>query len=311
MAPALSDSWKATLPCTRAEAEAVAADISQLVLFETTPVLMTREPDPVRPEEWLLEAFFDEEPGGETLSALKALAPSAGDAEPAVERLSEEDWVTLSQAGLEPISAGRFFVHTPAHRDKIPPDAVPLEIDAGRAFGTGQHETTTGCLMALDRLKTMGGQFSNILDLGTGTGLLAFAALKLWPTARAAASDIDPVSIEVTRENAAINHVRLGRGRGQVELAVAPGLDHPRLKARGPYDLIIANILAGPLIELAPAVAKALQAGGRLILAGLLDHQAGRVAAAYRRQGLMLSSSIVRGDWPTLVMRKRKSLGWR
>lgn len=307
----MSDSWKASLPCTKAEAEAVAADISQLVLFETTPVLMTREPDPTRPEEWLLEAYFDEEPGAETLSALKTLTPSAADAEPVVEKLSDDDWVTLSQQGLEPIHAGRFFVHTPAHRDKVPAEAVALEIDAGRAFGTGQHETTTGCLMALDRLKATGGHFSNILDLGTGTGLLAFAALKLWPAARVTASDIDPVSIEVTEENAGINRIALGRARGQVELAVAPGLEHTRLKARAPYDLIIANILAGPLIELAPSVAAALQPGGRLMLAGLLDHQADAVAAAYRRQGLMLSSSIVRGDWPTLVMRKRKSLGWR
>ena len=307
----MSDSWKVTLPCTKAEAEAVAADISQLVLLETTPVLMTREPDPARPDDWLLEAFYEEAPGPDTPAPLKGLTPSAGDAEPIVERLPEEDWVTLSQAGLEPIQAGRFFVHTPAHRDTIPADAVPLEIDAGRAFGTGQHETTTGCLLALDRLKTTGATFSNILDLGTGTGLLAFAALKLWPTARVAASDIDPVSIEVTEENAVINRVPLGRARGQVELAVAAGLDHGRLKARAPYDLIIANILAGPLIDLAPSVASALQAGGRLILAGLLDHQSEKVAAAYRRQGLMLSSSIVRGDWPTLVMRKRKSLGWR
>jgi ribosomal protein L11 methyltransferase len=165
--------------------------------------------------------------------------------------------------------------------------------------------------MALDRLKTTGGHFANVLDLGTGTGLLAFAALKLWPAARVMASDIDPVSIEVTQENAVINQVAVGRARGQVELAVAEGLKHARLKARAPYDLIIANILAGPLIELAPSVAGALEAGGRLILAGLLDHQADAVAAAYRRQGLMLSSSTARGDWPTLVMRKRKSLGWR
>ena len=307
----MSDSWKASLPCTKAEAEAIAADISQLALLETTPVLMTREPDPARPEEWLLEAYFDEEPGTETLAALKTLAPSAAHAAAVVEKLSDEDWVTLSQAGLEPIRAGRFFVHTPAHRDKIPADAVALEIDAGRAFGTGQHETTTGCLIALDRMKATGGHFSNILDLGTGTGLLAFAALKLWPAARIAASDIDPVSIEVTAENAAINGAPIGRARGQVELAVAPGLDHARLKARAPYDLIIANILAGPLIDLAPSVAGALRAGGRLILAGLLGDQADKVAAAYRRQGLMLGSRIVRGDWPTLVMRKRKALGWR
>ncbi len=307
----MSDSWKATLPCTKGEAEAVAADISQLALLETTPVLMTREADPARPDEWLLEAYFDEEPDAETLVALKALTPGTSGAEVLVEKLSDEDWVTLSQQGLEPIRAGRFFVYTPAHRDKIPADAVPLEIDAGRAFGTGQHETTTGCLMALDRLKATGGHFSNILDLGTGTGLLAFAALRLWPAARVAASDIDPISIEVTEENAAINRVPIGRARGQVELAVAPGLDHARLKARAPYDLIIANILAGPLIDMAPSIAASLEAGGRLILAGLLDHQADAVAAAYRRQGLMLSSRVVRGDWPTLVMRKRKALSWR
>jgi ribosomal protein L11 methyltransferase len=131
--------------------------------------------------------------------------------------------------------------------------------------------------------------------------------MRLWPTARAIASDIDPISIEVTAENAAINRVRLGRGRGRLELAVAAGLAHRRLQARAPYDLIIANILAGPLIELAPAVAAALAPGGRLILAGLLDHQADRVAAAYRRHGLMPSRTHRRGEWPTLVMRKRRT----
>ncbi|MDQ3140090.1 MAG: 50S ribosomal protein L11 methyltransferase [Pseudomonadota bacterium] len=305
----MSDSWKATLPCTKAEAEAVAHDLSQLALMEMTPVLMTSEPDPARPDEWTLDAYFDAEPDAETLSMLRALVPSAT-AAPTVERLADEDWATLSQQGLEPIRAGRFFVHTPAHRDAVPADTVALEIDAGRAFGTGQHETTTGCLLALDRLKRGGAAFRDIVDVGTGTGLLAFAALKLWPSARIAASDIDPVSIEVTQENAAINCIPLGRARGKVELAVAAGMDHPRLFRRAPYDLIVANILAGPLIELAPSIAATLAPGGRLVLAGLLDHQAARVAAAYRREGLMLSFRIVRGDWPTLVMRKRRAGDW-
>jgi ribosomal protein L11 methyltransferase len=135
--------------------------------------------------------------------------------------------------------------------------------------------------------------------------------MHLWPTARAIASDIDPISIEVAEENAQINHVKLGRARGQLELAVAPGLEHARLKARAPYDLIIANILAGPLIELAPSLAGALAPGGRLILAGLLDHQAEAVTAAYRRQGMMAGTPVVRGDWPTLTLRKRKATGWR
>ena len=307
----MSDSWKVTLPCTKAEAEALKDDISPLAWLDFPPVLMTSEADSSRPDEWRLDAYFDREPSAEMLDLLASLAPSAAGTEPVVERVEEQDWVTLSQQGLEPIRAGRFFVHTPAHRDRIPADAVALEIDAGRAFGTGQHETTTGCLVALDRLKATGAAVSNILDLGTGTGLLAFAALKLWPAAKVAASDIDPVSIEVAEENAAINRIPLGRARGQVELAVAAGLDHMRLRARAPYDLLIANILAGPLIELAPSVAAAVAPGGRLILAGLLDRQADDVAAAYRRRGLMLAFRVDNGEWPTLVMRKRRATGWR
>jgi ribosomal protein L11 methyltransferase len=292
------------LPCTKAEAEAIAADTGELAALEPLPVLMTSEPDPARPEEWRLDAYFEGEPDAAGIALLRSLAPSAAAAEPIVERIEEQDWVTLSQQGLEPIRAGRFFVHTPAHRDAVPQGAVALEIDAGRAFGTGQHETTTGCLLALERMKGEGLSFANLLDLGTGTGLLAFAAMRLWPEAKGAASDIDPVSIEVAEENAGINHVKLGPEPGQLELAVAPGLEHPRLEARAPYDLIIANILAGPLIDLAPSVAGALAPGGCLILAGLLDTQAEHVAAAYRRGGLTMSFTVDRGEWPTLAMRK-------
>jgi ribosomal protein L11 methyltransferase len=302
----MSDSWKVTLPCTKEEAEALNQDIQALAELEPPPVLMTSEPDAARPEAWRLDAYFEHRPDAASIRLLKSLVPSAAAAEPLVEPIEEQDWVTLSQQGLEPIRTGRFFVHTPAHRRDIPADLVPIEIDAGRAFGTGQHETTTGCLLALERLRREGLSFGNILDLGTGTGLLAFAAMKLWPAARAAASDIDPVAIEVAEENAAINGVKLGRARGQLELAVAQGMRHGRLERRAPYDLIIANILAGPLIDLAPSVAGAMEAGGRLILAGLLDSKANKVAAAYRRQGLMMSFTVPRGEWPTLVMRKRK-----
>lgn len=302
----MPDSWKVSLPCTRAEAEALKEDIGDFARLDSPPVLMTSEADPDRPDRWRLDAYFEDEPGEEDVALLLSLVPSARPGLASVERVADEDWVTLSQQGLEPIVAGRFFVHTPAHRGSVPPGAIAFEIDAGRAFGTGQHETTTGCLLALDRMKSEGASFADILDLGTGTGLLAFAAMRLWPAARAAASDIDPVAIEVARENAAINAVPLGRARGQLELAVAPGLDHRRLKARAPYDLIIANILAGPLIALAPAVAPALASGGRLILAGLLDQQAERVAGAYRRFGLMPVAAIAQGDWPTLMLRKRR-----
>jgi len=303
----MSASWKVTMPCVRSEAEQLKGDIPALALLDSPPALMTSEPDPGRPDSWRLDAYFDHEPGPEDIDLLRSFVPSSADAVPQVERLEERDWITLSQQGLEPIRAGRFFVHTPARRDAVPDGTVAFEIDAGRAFGTGHHETTTGCLIALDRLKGQGARFANILDLGTGTGLLAFAALRLWPTARIAASDIDPVAIEVTADNARINKVDLGRTRGSVELRVAAGLRDRRLRARAPFDLIIANILAGPLVDMAPSIATALAPGGRLILAGLLDHQAERVTAAYRRQGLMPGFTVPRGEWPTLTLRKRRA----
>ncbi len=295
--------FRVTLPCTRAEAEGLAGDVPQFAALDSPPVLVTSE---AQGDAWRLDAYFEGRPSKADLGLLRSLVPSASEAKPKLEPVGDADWVTLSQQGLEPIRAGRFFIHTPAHRGEVPRGKVTFEIDAGRAFGTGQHETTTGCLVALDRLKRQGASFDDIADIGTGTGLLAFAALRLWPAARAIASDVDPVAIEVAAENAAINKVRLGRARGRLELAVAAGLDHPRLQARAPYDLVVANILAGPLVALAPAIAAAIEPGGALILAGLLDRQAARVAAAYRREGLRLADTIVRGEWPTLVLRKRR-----
>lgn len=283
-------------------------DIIAFALLDAPPVLMTSEPDPTRPDDWRLDAYFEAKPAKADLVLLSGLVPSANGVKPLVERIADADWVTLSQAGLEPIRAGRFFVHTPAHRGEFPPDCIAFEIDAGRAFGTGHHETTAGCLDALDRLKTGGARFINIADIGTGTGLLAYAALRLWPAARAIASDIDPIAIEVAADNARVNRIPVGRARGQVELAVAAGMRHSRLLARAPYDLLIANILAGPLIELAPALAGALAPGGRLILAGLLDEQAARVTAAYRRQRMMPVARIDNGDWAILTMRKRRGV---
>jgi ribosomal protein L11 methyltransferase len=292
---AATTTWKVTLPCTRAEAEQLKEDVPAFAQLALPPALITSEPDPARPEEWRLDAYFEDEPGTDDIGRLRALVPSAAGIEPLVERLSDSDWVALSQQGLEPIRAGRFFVHTPQHRDQVPAGAVAFEIDAGRAFGTGHHETTTGCLMALDRLRSQGAHFSNVVDIGTGTGLLAFAALKLWPAARITASDIDPVAVEVSEENATVNRIPTGRARGQVELIAAPGLDHARLKAKAPYDLVIANILAGPLIELAGSIAGALEPGGRLILAGLLARQADAVTAAYRRQQMMPTDRLATG----------------
>ena len=146
--------------------------------------------------------------------------------------------------------------------------------------------------------------FANIADIGTGTGLLAFAALSLWPEAKGIATDIDPVAIDVARENAAINRVKLGHGAGELLLGVADGMDSPLLTARAPFDLIIANILAGPLIELAPDFANAMAPGGTVVLAGLLDTQADAVAKAYDAEGLALVDDGG-GEWPVLVCQRR------
>ena len=299
-------SWKITLPCTKEEGQILDEDLGELLMLDPPPTVMTREPDPARPDDWQLDVYVEAKPSKALLAQIVALVPSARKMKPVVTHIPEEDWVTLSQSGLEPIHAGRFFVHTPYNADQAPDGMTGFVIDAGRAFGTGHHETTTGCLLMLDRLRRSGLRFDDIADVGTGTGLLAFAARALWPAAKVIASDIDPVSIEVTAENAAVNAIPVGRGRGQVELVVAAGLAHRRLKARLPYDLLIANILAGPLIELAPVFGNAVLPGGSLILAGLLDTQADAVAQAYRRQGFYLAETIQRGDWPTLRLVKRR-----
>ncbi len=288
-------SWRITVACTRAQGEAVGA-MGELTSFgEQPPVLVADEPDETKPDEWLIHAYFEREPTGDDIAALAKL----GSGEPRVEQLGEADWVTMSQAGLQPIRAGRFTVHTPM----FPPDPgrVNFEIDAGLAFGTGQHATTSGCLAALDRLKQNGCEFANIADIGTGTGLLAFAALALWPEAKCIATDIDSQAINVARENAAINKVTLGMGAGELLLLAADGMASPMLSARAPYDLIVANILAGPLIELAADFARALASGGVVVLAGLLDTQADAVIAAYEGLGLT-SADRGSGEWPVLVL---------
>ena len=289
-------SWRATVRCTRAQGEAIAGGDDLFPGSAVPPIVVADEPDPAKPDDWLLHAYFDSGPTEEELEQLSAL----GTGEPQVEELAETDWVTMSQSGLQPIHAGRFFVHTPTYRG-APPGTVAFEIDAGLAFGTGQHATTAGCLEALDKLANSGRNYSNVADIGTGTGLLAFAALNLWPQAKCIATDIDPIAVDVARENSAINGVKQGHGSGDLLLAVPDGMDSPLLAARAPFDLIIANILAGPLIELAPAFAHALAARGTVVLAGLLDTQAEAVAEAYKVLGLTLREQSA-GEWSVLVL---------
>ncbi len=291
-------SWRVTLRATRAEAEALPEGEDLFPFAEAPPVIVADEPDPAQPDDWRIHAYFAEQPSDDDLAALVTLAP-ASDLE--IDHLGEDDWVTMSQAGLEPIRAGRFFVHTPMHRDRIPAGVTAYEIGAGLAFGTGHHATTAGCLAALDRLQLGGRTFDNIADIGTGTGLLVFAALSLWPAARAIATDIDPISIDVTNDNARINHVPIGHAPGELLLAVADGMDHPMLATRAPFDLLIANILAGPLIDLAPSFAAACAPGANVVLAGLLDTQTDAVIAAYRAMGMKVVERG-EGEWCLLVL---------
>lgn len=303
-------SWIVSLPCTRAEAEALSGEIPALDAAPEAPVVVTREIDEDAGT-WQLDAYMDDAPGDDLLRLIQSLAPSAKGVAPTVAELPEEDWVTLSQQGLEPVRAGRFFVHTSSYADRVPPGTTSFLIDASQAFGTGGHDTTAGCLAMLDRLDRVGAAPRNIADIGTGTGLLAFAAMALWPRARVIASDIDPASIFVTRDNAAINDVPLGRGGGRLALAVAPGTDHPAIRHRAPYDLVIANILAGPLITLAPDIAAATAPGGRAILAGLIARQMDPVVAAYRAHGFRLSARGGSAEWPCLLLTKRRRYGYR
>ena len=288
-------SFRVTIACTRAQGEAVGAMDDLPGFGDHPPVLVADEPDEAKPDAWLIHAYFDHPPTPGEIALLTDL----GDGRPEVEQLGDANWVALSQAGLQPIRAGRFTVHTPTF--KPDPGRINFEIDAGLAFGTGQHATTAGCLAALDALERDGRRFANVADIGTGTGLLAFAALALWPEARCIATDVDPIAIDVSRENAAINRVRLGHGAGELLLAVADGMDSPLLAARSPFDLIVANILAGPLIELAPSFANALAPRGTVILAGLLDSQAEAVAAAYDKLGFSLANRGS-GEWPVLQL---------
>ncbi|HZU51741.1 MAG TPA: 50S ribosomal protein L11 methyltransferase [Sphingomicrobium sp.] len=293
-------SWRATVPCSRAQGETIAHAEDLFPVSEYPPVLVVDEPDPSSPNSWLIHAYFDERPTSVEIATLTSL----GNGPPQIEQLGEEDWVRMSQSGLQPIRAGRFFVHTPTS----PPDPakISFEIDAGLAFGTGQHATTAGCLEVLDKLERQGANFTTIADVGTGTGLLAFASLALWPGAKCIASDIDPIAIDVARENAAINGVKQGHGRGELLLAQADGMSSALLSARAPFDLIIANILAAPLIDLAGDFAKALSPGGMVVLAGLLDTQATKVRTVYENHGLELADETD-GEWPVLVLRAPRS----
>lgn len=229
-----------------------------------------------------------------------AAALAAAGLEPldlSVEALPALDWVAESQKGRPPLSAGRFFVYGSHAAERRPAAALAIRIEAGQAFGTGHHESTRGCLLALDVL-SRGNRPRICLDLGCGSGVLAIAMAKLW-RAPVLAADIDPLAVTITWENARLNEVG--------PWVRALGSDGParRVLIRpGPYDVIAANILAGPLSAMAGDLAGVLAPGGSLILSGLLRHQEAAVLARYRARRLRLTQRLTLGDWVTLTLKR-------
>ncbi len=250
---------------------------------------------------WRIDAYYDDPPTPqilrENLSILLGIAPSEA-GEITLEDVPELNWVALSQAALPPVIAGRFTIHGSHDTNRVPQGPGSILIDAGEAFGTAHHATTYGCLLAIDQL-TRSRTFHNVLDLGCGSGVLAIAVHRALPRARITATDLDAPSIGVARENARLN----GCGRA-IAFHVAGGLNHPALRGQR-YDLLIANILADPLIHLARDIAGSVAPGGNLILSGLLVSQAPSVIAAYRASGFHLTQHARIHEWATLVLRRQ------
>jgi ribosomal protein L11 methyltransferase len=286
--------WQLSIPCTRANYAAIEARVENLITLDNEPTIVTHCPDDDNaPDVWVLDAYFPAPISPEFRAKLPkhSFVP-----------VYPQNWVTLSQQGVQPIDAGRFYIHTEATAHTAPKGKICMRIEAGQAFGTGQHATTTGCLLAIDALAKHR-TFKNALDIGTGTGILGFAAAKVW-RAQVLGTDIDPLSIEVSTENAAVNRIPIQRIPGGMQLHTATGVNHAEIKSRAPYDLIIANILAMPLITLAAGISPLLAPGGILILAGLLSHQEVGVRHAYTARGLRFLKRHQRGDWPTLVLQR-------
>lgn len=252
---------------------------------------------------WEVGAYYLDPPN-EALLAL--VAEALGAAPFALSELPEIDWVAKVRRELKPVEAGRFFVYGSHDADKVPtdPGRVALQIEATVAFGTGHHGTTLGCLRAFDRLFAEGFRPAKVADIGCGTAVLAMAAAAVLPEALVIASDIDRVAVDVAEANVSINGLAGNGLAGRIECLEAAGFAHPRLREAAPYDLIFANILKGPLIELAPDMAAHCAPGGLVILSGLLVVQAEAVTAAYLAAGFTPVSREDLGEWSALVLKR-------
>lgn len=263
-------------------------------------VFEIEDQETAEPLGWRIDLLFPERPERALLEPDLARACAAAGAELEeidISAVADEDWVTSTSLRLPPIAAGRFVVHGSHARDGLPDGLIPIEIDAGVAFGSGDHATTQSCLQAIDRLAGRR-RFRRVLDVGCGSGVLAIAAAKCWP-ARILAVDNDPIAVRVAAHNLEINGVA-----AYARAVVADGYRHALVRRKAPFDLILANILADPLIEFAPALHRHLAPGGHAVLSGLLDRQAAAVLAAHARHGLRLVGRIDQGPWVALILRR-------
>jgi ribosomal protein L11 methyltransferase len=247
---------------------------------------------------WEVGGYFMEEPDDVALALLAA----AHKAKPfVVSELPETDWVAKVRRELVPVAAGRFYVYGSHDADTVPEGVEPLLIEAAMAFGTGHHGTTQGCLKALDRLMDAGVACHNVADIGCGTAVLAMAAARVWPKP-VFASDMDQIAVDVAEANVVAND--LG---GRITCLAAMGFEHPELHKAAPFDLVFANILKQPLIDLAPDMASHLAPGGFAILSGILNDQGDEVAEVYARNGINTWHREEIGDWTTLTLQKAAS----
>ncbi|WP_208348823.1 50S ribosomal protein L11 methyltransferase [Pseudaestuariivita rosea] len=244
---------------------------------------------------WEVGGYFMDPPDDIALSVLAA-AFSANSF--VVSEVPDVDWVAKVRRELSPVEAGRFFVYGSHDADKVPEGRIALLIEASMAFGTGHHGTTLGCLRALDHLIDAGFEARQVIDVGCGTAVLAMAAAKVW-SHPVLASDIDPVAVDVARANAVANGLA-----EQVRCIEATGLDHPDILSAAPFDLVFANILKAPLMNLAPSISAATCAGGYAILSGLLNDQTQDVVKIYAKNGYKNVWTDSIGEWSALIMKK-------
>lgn len=284
---------------------------SEAIALEISECLSTwREDDPPTVSSfeeqdggWSVAAYFQDVPDIAAIrSLLSELVEEKMLATLQVETLDDEDWVAASQRRLSPVHAGRFTIHGSHDSAALRGRLYAIEIDAGQAFGTAHHGTTRGCLIAIDQLLRLR-RFERVLDIGTGSGVLAIAVGRVLRRPVILATDNDPIAVEVAEDNCRANGVG-----AFVSPQVAHGLDHPTIRGRAPFDLIIANILAGPLYGLAPGISTTSSLSGVVVLSGLLEAQAGKISARYRSLGFVTLKKISIEGWATLILQKRGSV---